>query len=343
MAKKRINRKAEKKTGKNVPSDMPNLRSKAAVEAVVIGDLHLSLTAPVARAEKWEEWKAVMRDHFVRVNEIVKKYKAKYIICTGDIFHIWNSPAELVNLAIHWFKDILSVHTYSVAGNHDLPNHDYEQINRSAYWTLVEAGAIHNLPPRKLKGVTGSVIMTLHGFPCGSPLEKCGKTKSAGDVAVIHDYCHKMGHDFPGAPEDKRCQSHREKLGDRYDAALFGDNHKGFLDVDDQLVDYMPVLNVGGFIQRNIDEVHYKPQVGLLHADGGVSTVPLGMKAQWEVQDDTNPGLGAWDNNSELNEVIDLIQDIKSGGLDYKEAIRNYCRSRKVSNHVKTILISVME
>lgn len=339
MVKKGASRKAKAKASKGQFKEMPNMRSKSSVEAVVFGDLHLSLNAPVARAEKNEDWFTVMKKNFDEVGRIARYNNAKYIISTGDIFHAWNSPVELVNFAIKMFQS-LNLRVYSVAGNHDLPNHDHTQIERSAYWTLVEAGAIVNLEPKKpiYRG-----DMCLHGFPCGFPAEgKIRKSDYNYNVAVIHDYCHKYGHDFPGAPEDKRCQRHRERLKG-FDAAFFGDNHKGFLDVNDKLDKYMPILNVGGFVQRNIDEQTYKPMVGLLHTDGQISTVPLNVEAKWELEI-TEYGKdpeGAM-NNADMNAVIDMIQDIKGSTLDYREALEQYLRRKRVTPSIKQILTSLI-
>lgn len=324
------------------------MRSKAPVEAVVFGDLHLSLNAPVARAEKNEAWLTQIYRTFMRVLWIAEKKKAKYLVCTGDIFHIWNSPPELTNFAIKMFRlfQEAGLPVLSIAGNHDLPNHDYTQIKRSAYWTLVEAGVIinmeaghnkHYMAP-KLKGTRGFLF---GAFPCGFT-PKPHKCAGGPYIAIVHDYCHKYGHDFPGAPEDKRCQRHRERLKG-FDAAFFGDNHKGFLDVNDKLTKHMPILNVGGFMQRNIDEQTYKPMVGLLHTDGQISTMPLNVEAKWELEI-TEYGKdpeGAM-NNADMNAVIDMIQDIKGSTLDYREALEQYLRRKRVTPSIKQILTSLI-
>lgn len=142
------------------------------------------------------------------------------VICAGDIFDRYNAGPELINFALAYLPRM-----YAIPGQHDLPHHSYEDIRKSAYWTLVEAGKILNLEPGKPVGVG---VMQLWGFPWGTPVEPCPETPHLGiDVAVVHQYVWMKEHGYPGAPEENRVKNFLGKIVG-YDAVVVGDNHKGF-------------------------------------------------------------------------------------------------------------------
>lgn len=278
-----------------------------------------------------------MGQTFAAVRSCVLDYQPKSIICTGDIFHHWNSPPELVNFAIQEFRN-LGRTVYSVAGNHDLPEHRFDQLSRSSYATLVAANAIINLYP-DIPFCHGGIRM--HGFPCGTPIKPLSKKKRNHfwiELAVVHDYCWFGSHTFPGAPLDKHAKEHATKLRG-YSAAVFGDNHKGFLSLGYGL----PILNVGGFIRRNSDEADYNPTIGLLHADGTFERVEIGVPAKWELNSKVLIDDMERDNNREAEKVASMLKSLKSKDLDYGDALRNYLRRKRVSPSVKKLLLNSIQ
>jgi hypothetical protein len=202
---------------------------------------------------------AAMQRPVDQIKELQAKYHGVPILCGGDIFDRWKASPELINWCLKHLPTI-----YAVPGNHDLPNHRYDDIRKSAYWTLVEANRVIDLKPgvpHPLKG------LTVHGFPYGSPVKSIASNMIDGfNVALIHAYVWRRGHGYTGAPEDRRVGEWERKLTN-FDFALFSDNHNAF--------DYKGrdtwVVNMGCIMRRRRDEEKYKPRVWLIWSDGEVS------------------------------------------------------------------------
>jgi hypothetical protein len=120
---------------------------KAEPIAVLCSDIHLSLKQPPCRAD---DWLSVQKGYLVQLKSLACAAKELWlgnrnttgrpipILCAGDIFDKWNSPPELIRFALEHLPDGM----ICVPGQHDLPNHSFEEIHRSAYGVLREAGKI---------------------------------------------------------------------------------------------------------------------------------------------------------------------------------------------------------
>lgn len=182
------------------------------------------------------------------------------VICAGDVFDRWNAPAELINMALLHLPPL-----FAVPGQHDLPHHRYEDRKKSAYWTLVEAGKLTNLEPGKHIEVGR---LRLHGFPWGTDVTPWEKHHDLlTEVAVVHSYIWRMHKGYEGALESLHMRRWAPRLVG-YDVAAFGDNHIPF----GAKLDGCRVFNCGGFMRRKLDEVDHRPRVGILHADGNVTS-----------------------------------------------------------------------
>jgi len=228
------------------------------VVAIMASDIHLCHKKPIARSPE-PDWYEAMSRPLEQLDRLCLKSGAPLIIA-GDIFDRWNSNAELINFALEYLPPC-----YAIPGQHDLPNHNMDDVGRSAYWTLVKAGKICDL--------SGEVIthgnVTMHGFGWNqsiTPLPAKKTIRGSIHLAVCHSYIYNKGNSYPGAPKELSVQGYTKNLLG-YDAAVFGDNHKGFLD------GYL--LNCGTFMRRKADEVDYSPQIGLLTNDGEIITVEL--------------------------------------------------------------------
>lgn len=207
------------------------------------------------------------------------------IFVSGDLFHAWENPAELTNFVISRL-DGLGNHIYAVPGNHDLPNHEYGQVRRSSYWTLVESATIIDLNRTSTGVYLPESGVAAWGFGHGRaivPPTKIDKdleatrrltsTASAGTplmLAVVHRYCWNSNHAHPNArPED-----HAAKLAEGlagYDAAVIGDNHSGFLTKFSGPRVKSLFVN-GTLIRRRKDEIGLEPAVGVLYSDGSIKS-----------------------------------------------------------------------
>ena len=192
------------------------------VLAILCSDLHLSHTPPSIRTAT-PDWYEVMEHYLCQLRDLQTKYDCP-VICAGDLFDNWHSPPELINFAI----DHLPSKMFCVPGQHDLPNHSYSEMHRSAYWTLVKAKRIVNLHPST--PVEAGNNLTLHGFPWGEELYDLKKDDNRIHIAVIHKYIYKNKRTaFYGVNKNSHVNKIKSQLKG-YDAAVFGDNHISWIE-----------------------------------------------------------------------------------------------------------------
>jgi len=303
------------------------------VIAVLCSDLHLSHKPPVARSAE-ENWYGAMKRYLKQLDRLAGPdmlLPQKPVIVAGDVFDRWNPPPELINFAIRHMPKV-----YAVPGQHDLPNHRYEDIRKSGYWTLVEAQVITNLPPDVPVDVPGRTPIRLQGFPWGfppCPLED--PCDIAVEVAVVHDYLWMKGAGYDGAPDDKRLKNRKGQFAG-YDVAVVGDNHVPF----DVTASGCRVINCGGFMRRKADERKHKPSVGLLYADGSVKRHYL------ETDEDK------WLDGEELirkaegrdyREFVDELLSLGEQAVDFSGAIERLIKSGGVPDSVAYVIRRAME
>jgi hypothetical protein len=298
--------------------------------AVFVSDLHLRHIAPIARKEKDKDWYEVMGRYCNQLREIAGNLP---IFCAGDIFHKWNSPPELINWCIQHLPRM-----YAVPGNHDLPLHNYKDMNKAAYWTLVKAKVIQHLDPERIHDVGEN--LRVWGFPYGHPLSPCPEevTKSKRlKIAIVHKYIWTGGcSEIPDAPSESLA-SNLNNLLKGYDAAAFGDNHIGFMLPPDRGT----LLNCGTFIRQKTSEINLNPTVGILYCNGNISPKRLDISTdRWEEE------VVSTVKNSrtiDLEGFLDLLGDTEECSLDFADALRRYTMKQKTPVPIQRIITRCLE
>lgn len=282
------------------------------VIAILVSDVHLSLKQPICR-DPSVNWFDTMAFYLDQLSAASDKHNAP-IICAGDVFDKWNSSAELINFALDHLPEM-----YSIPGQHDLPTHNYGEIHRSAYWTLVQAGRLKPLEAGKPTLVSKDLV--LWAFPWEHEVKPCDKPAEGKiNLAVVHEYCWKKGASYPGAPDGNKVAGFKKKLKG-YDAAVFGDNHKGFLADAGGVC----VLNHGGFMRRKSDEKDYQPCIGLLYGDGMIERHKLDTSIDKFV--DVSEADEAESMN--MDGFIEELESLGESGLNFVEAVERFIQKNK--------------
>lgn len=256
------------------------------------------------------------------------------IICAGDIFHKWNSPPELINFALKHLPRM-----FAIPGQHDLPYHNAELLHRSAYWTLVEAGRIENLDPRRRTVVSPDVLVW--AFPWGTPVKPLHSNarRDVLNVALVHQYVWKEGHSFPGCPIDQHVAKMLKKLKG-YNVAFFGDNHKGFLHKAVAAED-CTIVNGGAFMRRRSDERDYEPCITYLYASGKVKRMPLSCSED-KINDTVEPEII---KDIDPSSLIQALSEADTGNVDFREELLRYVNDKRngVTESVKRCIYALVE
>jgi Calcineurin-like phosphoesterase len=310
------------------------------VVAICLADIHWSDKPPVARAEK--DWLAAQESVMEQVLVLQNKYNGSssdtcYVLIAGDLFdRWWSQRPELVNNVIRWLNLFRKRSIFSIPGNHDTPNHDHVQLDRSQYWTLVEAGCITNLVPGQSAEI-GPLLVT--PFPHGFDVKPAKRHSMMVNVALIHQFIWTAKTGYEGAPEESRYGRWVKRL-EGYDIAVCGDNHKGFLI---QQEGSPTVLNVGTLMARHSDERDYKPFVGLIHADGTVSRHYLDIsKDKWsDTVTRTVSGLEQ-SLQIELKEFAQELSKKHGKQVSFGEVVISWIEKNKPNARVEAIMHRIL-
>lgn len=311
--------------------------SKTRPVALVISDLHLSLKQPSCRADK--DWMEVQANHLQQVKDLAKGLSDKIpILCAGDVFDRWNPPPELIHFALKHLPDGM----ICVPGQHDLPNHRIEEMDRSGYGVLDEAGKILDISHG---GPLVHGKMDVYGYGWGQEILSPGQhrfeeasfmpRKGQIAVALIHRYCWYKEASYPGAPEESNLLNLSKEL-EGYHAAFFGDNHIGFMK---KLKSGLTVVNCGGFIRRKSDEIPLVPKVSILHDDGSVEQRPL--DTSFEKFHDRPEEREELPVN--MKEFIESLEGLGEHGLDFRRAVLNHLESEKINPKTKEIILEALQ
>lgn len=298
------------------------------VVGIFCSDVHFSENPPVARSVE-TDWFKVQERYCEQLYDLHRKYNAPVFIA-GDLFTRWDSRAHLISQVISWIKPFKP---YCIPGNHDLPGHNYLELLKSAYWTLVQADAITHLSPGGTDTI-GSLI--IHPFPYGHKVVPPNlKTSLCLNVALIHDYIWSHGTGYIDAPEGQRLKYWKKKL-EGYDIAVFGDNHKPFLIKGENRCS---VLNCGSLMRLNSDQVEHKPIVGLLYSDGEMRKHYLNCEQDKFL--DAGAELKEIEKGLEidLSEFTEELQNLQSERLDFTKVVLRWMEKHSIPPQIRTVIL----
>lgn len=305
---------------------------KPNVIAIACADLHLQHNPPSCRSNE-PDWYKTMNRVIKEIDSLRIKYDAT-VLCAGDLFNRWNPPLQLVN----WAIDKILFDIVAVPGQHDLPQHNYDSLDRCAYYTLMVAGKIINIGMSQYE----TDDMVVYGCPWGFDPKKIKVEKTSRlKILLIHEYNWTNGCSYPGAPKSDKITAAKyhgsKKWMSKFDVIIFGDNHQGF----SRQIDHTTIFNCGTVMRRKTDEKKYKPQVGLVCDDGSVKLYFLDQTNDAFIdkkkeRDNDDSGL------MEVDEFLGELDDLQQNPLDYRNIAVRYLKKNKVRKNVKEELLTAM-
>lgn len=307
------------------------------VIAILCSDIHFSHTPPVARSVE-DDWYAAQERQWMQLWKLFREYKYPPVLIAGDVFDRWNAPVELVNRCIDILANFVEdgiQGIYAIPGQHDLPNHNYDEKHRSAYFTLVQAGVVWDVfQPVRIR--TNQGFLTVYPYWWGkeiNPLDGSEFPEAQGNVnlALCHSYIWDKGFGYPGADESKLANRYAKRLKG-YDVAVFGDNHKGFLKGN--------ILNCGTFYRRRSDERDYEPKVGLLHDDASITLHKLDVSEDKFLDDDNL--IDDSRDGGEFSDLLDDLRKIDKDSLDFRAIVKRVLDESGCRDGVRQLVLQAV-
>lgn len=220
---------------------------------LLTADMHIRADVPKCRTDDFltAQW-----DKLHQIDKLIKKHDVEYWLDAGDIFEKAKPSLELVVSTLqHWPR----IHCFTVAGNHDLPSHNYGRLGESALAVMLEAGKAVLLDQERPIIVRKDFDIYVYGASYKMPLPTPTKprNKRVKNVLILHDMIYPTRRDaLPNAPGNIASALLRRL---DFDLIVSGHNHSQFdCKYEDKLL-----VNVGCVSRQTADTADFKPRIAL--------------------------------------------------------------------------------
>lgn len=226
-------------------------------DAIFTTDWHLRDDTPLCREE--EEFFSAMIRKVRSVVSTANAFNVPIIHC-GDIGHRSQWSNNLLREILYYLGN-LQQKLFLIPGQHDLPEHNIENWNKSAIGVLHEAGVVEVIPRFDVKLFKN---FHLFCFPYGTPLnnEVLLVERDKKRVAITHQLIFEGQAEFPTKEPSSAPIILQEN--NNYDAIFSGDNHTQFMveDFDTRQI----LVNPGSMLRIKSNQANHLPAYYLYYA-----------------------------------------------------------------------------
>lgn len=225
------------------------------MKGIISADYHLRQDRPRCRLD--EDWMGSQKKAIEGVVEIaIDKECDIYVI--GDIFNTPRVPPEVVSMFISSFEGMgnNSLKVRILAGNHDLPYHNWENVNQSSFgiiWNMIE-NFITPLSP---------IDYSYYSAHFGEPI--LPQEEPTEPILFLHQLVFPSKKSMP-PNTNAITASDLLKEHPNYKWIFVGDYHSSY----HYEKDGRHVVNPGCLIRQRADLIDYQPEVAYVDTDKGI-------------------------------------------------------------------------
>ena len=299
-------------------------------DLVIASDLHIRETTPICRIDDY------IATEFRKLDFIFNKtFPGVPHIVAGDIFHHWKQSPEILAKVIKLLMGDADWTTiYTIPGQHDLPEHRLDNVERSAYEVLKAAKVINNLYEEefeKIPTITKRMPISVFGFPWGFPItEPPNNPEKRRQVACSHQLVYKGRPPFPG------CEGNRGnallKKHPEYDLIITGDNHQSFhIEYQGRLL-----INPGSIKRDSADQIDFQPRIALWYTkDNSVKWIDIPIEENCISTEHIDEQVMKEKRKSAFVERLKTGKEI---GLTFIDNLKIILAQNKVKEEVKDLI-----
>lgn len=288
-------------------------------DLILTADWHLRDDCPPCRTDNFEEaqWMKV-----AQVARLQEEHDCP-ILHAGDLFHHWKPSPYLISMAIHHIPKKF----FTVAGQHDLPQHSLDLFHKCGLNTLLQAGSIHWIGPLGNFGQSvGNIKKAVHPW-----------TLLPGrEVGVWHHFVWD-GKNIPW-PNCKEVTA-KQVLKDNpeFDLIVTGDYHKPFTyEYKGRLL-----VNCGCFTRQVADYADHRPRVWLWYAETNTVS-PVYLVAEKGVVT-RNHLLKEEERNKRMEAFITRLSDEWEVGVSFEENLKRFFSANQIRKSVVDLVYNAIE
>lgn len=290
------------------------------LKLVVTADWHLRATRPRCRVD--EDWYATQENALKKVGNVAIKNNCDVAV-VGDIFNsnadtTFQCIAMVQKLASRLHEEGLSL--YVLLGNHDLPYHSVENIERSAGNLLLGSTDIYPLSALPIDGVSAGHF---------------GEETGDGKIIFKHVLCFPNEEDLP--PDvDALCA---KDLLEEYRGAKWiftGDYHRNF----HYSKGGRHVVNPGCLMRQAADMKEYK--CGVYVVDIGEETVDFVEIEDKDCFVDDEYILKENEREERIGAFVDKLRETKQVSLDFIANVNKAIEENEIEADVRDVLLELV-
>ena len=285
-------------------------------DLIITSDWHLREDIPTCFTGDFqkEQWDSV---------NFVKQLQAKYncpVVHAGDLFHHWKPSPWLLSQTI----DLLPKQFYSIYGQHDLPQHNWELRRKSGLYTLSIAGKLTRIND----GNYGQEIKDVDGLILSFVKERTIR------ILVWHHLTY-INPPFPDVTGGN-AMSILKKYS-QFDLIITGDNHQSFFtECKGRLL-----INPGSLTRQTADQMDFQPHVALWYAKTNIIewvNIPIqqGVITREHIEK-------AEQRDGRIDAFISRLNKEYEIGMSFEQNLEVFLSQNQIRESVKNIIYKSIE
>ena len=297
---------------------------------IITADWHLRSQKPRCRLD--DNWMETQKNALRQIACHAKEHEADVIVI-GDIFHSTNETTnEIIGLVQEFAKELgeNELSLYILAGNHDLPQHNIENIHRAAFSILLNSRNIFHvsqIPDAKEKEV----------YAPDFGLEEHDRLTDA-EIVFRHILCFPENEKLP--PGAKAVKPSELFLQSPNAQCIFtGDYHRQFVYQKNKKI----LLNPGCLLRQAADMLDYKPAVFLIYfSDDTLTYASLPIIDNEKLVTDEYLETEKL-RNYRIEAFIERIKENESVTFDFIENVHTALKDNTIDVETKNTILELME
>lgn len=288
-------------------------------DAILSSDWHLRVDTPVCRTDDFPatQWRKIGV-----ISSLASKYDCPVIV-PGDLFHHWKpSPYLLAQTMLLMPHDVRVVY-----GNHDLPQHNLNEANKSGIFVLETSGNLEVLPG-----------FHWNGIPDGSPsLEIKGRK-----ILVWHVMTYQVQVPWPGCTAPKANKILRNNPD--YDLIVTGDNHTPFVEYYGEKkhdTGHRVLVNPGSITRQSAAQIEHRPRVYFYYAESNTVEpyfLPIESGAVSRDHLERNE-----QRDERIGAFISSVDGDWQAGLNFEENLERFFQENRIHKSIKDIVYAAVD
>jgi DNA repair exonuclease SbcCD nuclease subunit len=295
-------------------------RIKKQPSLILCSDFHLREETPVCYTGDYqkEQWNCIGF-----ISDLQKEYDCP-VVHAGDLFDKWKPSPWLLTMTIRH----LPKRFYSIAGQHDLPQHSFHLIEKSGINTLAEAEKIVFLP----RVHWGDKPEDFHYQQDAGVEDWLGiKDKK---ILVWHKMVWQNKKPYPTCV-DPPASSILKKYP-QFSLILCGDNHRTFVEEYEGRL----LVNPGSLMRMDADQIDHKPSIFLWYSDNSVKQIFLPIEEGVVTRTHL---VEKEERNERLEAFVTKLNDDYKTTVSFEDNLTQFFNANEVDPETKQIIYNVIE